>query len=248
MSLEASIVGYAALGAGSRFLDKMRSVTMNGDFRRYSERKETYKALDFVYSTYEKKNWDALKKDPQFLEAFLKTKEYFAERVGSLDQAVEPQNNTKFGSFYDRLLYVGTKEFWTQPWISKISERTKLVASLLVPFGMDLKYAASAATDWGTEFMETPAEFGALYLGMSPIGRGIDVVIDKVMHRYDRKLSRVEKKILLDEDIKAALAEEISTEIPGLKKPEPKQQKKQAEVKEVAPPSRDEILERLKKL
>ena len=250
MSFEASMIGYVSLGTSLRVLDKLKSVAAQGDFNRYSERKEMYKALNFVEKTYEKDNWENLQKDRQFVDAFVKTKEYFSERIGQLDAPAQAAPKHEFSGLADRVKYACTKEFWASQWIAGLSAKTKIMGSLAVPLLMDVYYATSgaSASQLGTELLETVPEAFSLYIGVSPIGRLADKGIDKIIHRYDNKLRRVEKKILLHADLKDALAQEISTDIPGLKKPEPKPQEEAKKKPDVKPPSHSDLLDRLKNL
>lgn len=237
MTLEANLYGYFLGGVALSVGDRLSAEAIRGDWNKSKEKKHMYKSLDFVLNTYEKDNFESLKKDPEFVDAFVQTREYFASRIENPAvpiKAVKPKKNTDsiFKKTFDYGKSMFTKEYWENEKINSLTLRQKLAGSFLVPLLMNiryayggLKYGTASTSDIITEFGETVLEGPSMLLGLV-VGKQINKGVDYINQRYDRKLSQVEKKILLNEDLKSALAQEISTNIPGLKIEKPKEQPK----------------------
>ena len=234
MTLEANLFGYFAAGVALSVGDRLSAEAIRGDWNKSKEKKHMYKSLDFVLNTYEKDEFESLKKDPEFVDAFVQAREYFASRIENPAKPIKTVKAVKnTDSLFKKTWNYGksmfTKEYWENEKINSLTLRQKLVGSFLVPLMMNMKYAyggmrygTASTSDIITEFGETIIEGPTMLLGLV-VGAQLNKGVDYINQRYDRKLSQTEKKILLNEDLKSALAQEISTTIPGLKIEKPKE-------------------------
>jgi len=218
------ITKYAFAGLAFSLGDKLSSMKLKDEFNKANQSKETYKALDFVIETYEKAEFDNLKKDTQFADAFVQTREYFSQRIQnqSIDSNVsQPQSaSTKYSSKTKNIGKYFTKDFWANEQLNNMSAWHKLWFAVAVPLAFDLEYiiyggltATISFSDGLKEVGETPFEAAGLMAGLY-VGKGVSWSINKYTHRYDKKIERLANKIGLNEDLKSELAKEISVNIP----------------------------------
>jgi hypothetical protein len=268
MTLEGEAIGYFLLGGVISVADKLTADAVKGTRQHAKQQKEMYKALDFVLGTYEKSNWENLKKDPEFVDAFVKTREYFANRAEqpTLDSKVKEESKiydsrSTFRKGFDYVKSTFTAEYWKNEKINHLSFGKKAIVAFAIPLYRAGSYMYDVIVKGVSSITEFPAQTvnfavgGGSMLGGMYGGKLVNKGIDHYRNKYARKLARTEKKILMNEELKTALAEDISTSIPGLqiKKAEPKQEPKKEEPaknepKEDRPLTHEEILNKFKSM
>jgi hypothetical protein len=179
--------------------------------------------MSLVNEVYAKEDFEELKKDPVFREAFLVTQEYFRSKPGavSLEEATAEPKYKKLAEKKEGRGKYFTAKYWKgvalEEKLNTLSFRKLLVASTTVPLAFDIaylfggaKYGTAGFSDGMSEVAQTPVEALGFLLGVY-VGKGISAPIKAVTKRYDKKLTRLEVDVKSNADLVKALGEELVT-------------------------------------
>jgi len=208
MTWEVQVGKYFASGVVIALGDRIVALRAQKKLGDTEIKKDYVKSMDFI-SAYRQKDFEKDLNEPDFSEHFSKAREYFQvykKEHPTIDDAVQSSNPGIIGRAKNAISY--TKDYFKKEKINNLKFTTKLVYSFMVPLTMDIWYMVGGAA-FGTEAPKTAvAEFGetlveapGLVLGLTA-GKYLSKVIGTGSARADKKLRRLEDKILSNEFLK----------------------------------------------
>ena len=211
--IENQVALYFSIGAGLSIADRISSRIASGHRETVRQHKQYAQALDFLLDAYDPKEFEMSMKDAEFSGAFEKTQEYFArKKEGTLDAPKKPSKayaSTAIGNAQKSIdstlgktmTYLKGEKLNTAPFVVKAG------VSWGIPLIGDIYNAVQHFTISG--FMgglgETAIIYGPSFLIGVYLGKGVNYIADRSMRKYNARLEKLEKKLALNAELKAAL-------------------------------------------